>query len=170
MTIVEIDDATDEHAGVRKTFTNEGDVIPTNLTVVDGEAKRLSVKYRPVIITTSVQPLQDLEQQGASRVFEISMPASVDAEQEKYIRKVIREKNRLAAITQEENSKEREILRRAAQILRDEGIKDVIVPFDVEEPEGTDRRGTGQFIRLIKISAFINQNRDGLCAWMMIGR
>jgi len=67
------------------------------------------------MITTLVQPLQDLEHQGASRVFEVSMPSSVDEEQEKHIRKVIREKNRLAAIAQEENNKERDILRRAAQ-------------------------------------------------------
>jgi len=49
------------------------------------------------------------------------------------------------------------------RILRDEGIKDVIVPFDIEEPSGTDRRGTGQFVRLIKISAFINQKQR----WIM---
>jgi len=133
-----------------------------NLTVVDGEAKVLKVQDRPVMITSSVQPLVDMDRQGASRVFEVSMPSFDNEEKEKQIRKVIREKNRLSAINQNENNKERDILRRAAEILRDEGIRDVLVPFDIEEPEGTDRRSTGQFIRLIKVSAFVNQSRSGL--------
>ena len=44
-----------------------------------------------------------------------------------------------------------------AWILREEGIRDILIPFDAEEPQGADRRGTGQFMKLIKISAFINQ-------------
>jgi len=36
-------------------------------------------------------------------------------------------------------------------------LREVLVPFDAIEPTGADRRGAGQFQRLIKISAFINQ-------------
>jgi DNA-binding transcriptional ArsR family regulator len=64
---------------------------------------------------------------------------------------------RTEAIASKKSDNERDVLRAMAWVLREEGVKGVLVPFDPEEPEDADRRGTGQFMKLIKISAFINQ-------------
>jgi hypothetical protein len=73
------------------------------------------------------------------------------------VRKAIRAARRAGAILAKKNNEQRDILRAMAWILREEGIRDILIPFDAEEPDGADRRGTGQFMKLIKISAFINQ-------------
>ena len=155
-TIVYIDDARPEHIPVLKTFRNEGNVTPRNLTVSDGEVLELIVKYRPVVLASSVTPLRDMEQQATSRTFLISIPDATK-EEEKKVRTAIRRQARAGAILSQKTDERLEILRALARMLRDEGIRDVLVPFDAEEPDGADRRGTGQFQRLIKISAFINQ-------------
>jgi hypothetical protein len=154
--IVYIDDARPEHIPVLKTFRNEGNVTPRNLTVSDGEVLELIVQYRPVVLASSVTPLRDMEQQATSRTFLILYPDATP-EEEKKVREAIRRKARAVAIMSQETDEELEVLRAMARILRDEGIRDILVPFDVIEPAGADRRGTGQFMRLIKISAFINQ-------------
>lgn len=155
--IIYLDDSREEHIPVLKTFRNEGNVTPCNLTVGDDKESVLQqVQYRPVIIGSSVNPLRDLEQQVGSRTFLASIPDATP-EEEKQVRKAIRLKSRAGAILSKKNNEQRDILRAMAWILREEGVKDILVPFDSEEPEGADRRGTGQFMRLIKISAFANQ-------------
>ena len=155
-TIVYIDDARPEHIPLLKTFRNEGNVTPRNLTVSDGEVQELIVKYRPVVLASSVTPLRDMEQQVGSRTFLASIPDATP-EEEKKVRAAIRRQVRAGAILSPKNDGQLKILRAMAGILRDEGLREVLVPFDAVEPVGADRRGTGQFQRLIKISAFINQ-------------
>ena len=65
-----------------KTFRNEGNVTPCNLTVGDDkESLMLQVPYRPVIIGSSVNPLRDLEQQAGSRAFLVSIPDATPEEE-----------------------------------------------------------------------------------------
>ena len=155
--IVYLDDEREEHIPVLKTFRNEGNVTPCNLTVGDDKESVLQqVQYRPVIIGSSVNPLRDLEQQAGSRAFLVSMPDATP-EEERQVRKAIRAAKRTGAILSKKNNEQRDVLRAMSWILREEGVRDILVPFDPEEPEGADRRGTGQFMKLIKISAFINQ-------------
>ena len=155
--VIYLDDQREEHIPVLKTFRNEGNVTPCNLTVGDDKESLLQqVPYRPVIIGSSVNPLRDLEQQAGSRAFLVSIPDATPKE-EKEVRKAIRAAKRTGAISAKKNNEQRDILRAMAWILREEGIRDVLIPFDAEEPDGTDRRGTGQFMKLIKIAAFINQ-------------
>lgn len=155
--IIYLDDEREEHIPVLKTFRNEGNVTPCNLTVGDDKESLLQkVPYRPVIIGSSVNPLRDLEQQAGSRAFLVSIPDATP-EEEKQVRMAIRAAKRAGAIQAKKNNEQRDILRAMSWILREEGIRDVLIPFDAEEPEGADRRGTGQFMKLIKISAFINQ-------------
>ena len=139
-----------------KTFRNEENVTPCNMTVVDGEVLELMVKYRPAVLGSSVIPLRDLEKQASSRTFMLSIPDATP-EEEKKVREAIRLHARAGAIMSKKNEEQLMILRAMATILRDEGIREILIPFDVIEPEGADRRGTGQFMRLIKVSAFINQ-------------
>jgi predicted transcriptional regulator len=154
--IIYIDDARMEHIPVLKTFRNEGNITPRNLTVVDGEVLELVVPYRPVVLASSVTPLRDMEQQATSRTFLISIPdAPADVEQK--VRKEIRRQAREGAILSQTLDDQRRHLQVMAGILRDEGVRDILVPFDAQEPTGADRRGTGQFVRLMKISTFINQ-------------
>jgi len=154
--IIYIDDARTEHIPVLKTFRNEGNITPRNLTVVDGEVLELVVPYRPVVLASSVTPLRDMEQQATSRTFLISIPdAPADVEQK--VRKEIRRQAREGAILSQTLDDQRRHLQAMAGILRDEGTRNILVPFDALEPRGADRRGTGQFVRLMKISAFINQ-------------
>jgi len=155
-TIVYIDDARPEHIPVLKTFRNEGNITPRNLTVSDGEVLELIVQYRPVVLASSVTPLRDMEQQATSRTFLISI-RDATPEEEKKVREAIRQQARMGAILWHGVDKQIKVLRAMAATLRDEGVREVLVPFDAEEPTGADRRGTGQFQRLIKISAFINQ-------------
>jgi hypothetical protein len=152
-----LDDEREEHIPVLKTFRNEGNVTPCNLTVGDDKESLLQqVPYRPVIIGSSVNPLRDLEQQAGSRAFLVSIPdATTDEERE--VRKAIRAAKRTGAILSKKSDEQRDVLRAMAWTLREEGVRDILVPFDAEEPDGADRRGTGQFMKLIKISAFINQ-------------
>jgi len=155
--IVYIDDGRPEHIPVLKTFRNEGNVTPRNMSVIDGEFMELTVQYRPVVMSSSVTPLRDMEQQATSRNFLIPIPDATD-EEEKDIRTTIRKQARAGAVLSNGDDDERRILQTMARILRDdESVKDVLIPFDVVEPQGADRRGTGQFMRFIKISAFINQ-------------
>jgi hypothetical protein len=84
------------------------------------------------------------------------LPDPTKAE-EKRVRKKIRARLRAGALLAGNEDKEQAVLQQAARILRDDGIKSVLVPYDAEEPESADRRGTGQFVRLVKISAFMNQ-------------
>lgn len=155
--IIYLDDEREEHIPVLKTFRNEGNITPCNLTVGDDKDSLMQrVPHRPVIIGSSVNPLRDLEQQAGSRAFLVSIPDATP-EEEKMVRKAIRATKRMEAILSKKNNEKRDILRAMVWILREEGIRDVLVPFDPEEPKGADRRGTGQFMKLIKISAFINQ-------------
>ena len=155
--IVYLDDEREEHIPVLKTFRNEGNVTPCNLTVGDDKESVLQqVQYRPVIIGSSVNPLRDLEQQAGSRAFLVSIPDATP-EEERQIRKAIRAAKRTGAILSKKNNGQRDVLRAMSWILREKGVRDILVPFDPEEPEGADRRGTGQFMKLIKISAFVNQ-------------
>lgn len=67
--VIYIDDGRPEHIPVLKTFRNEGNVRPTNLTVSDGVFLELVVQYRPVVLASSVTPLRDMEGQATSRAF-----------------------------------------------------------------------------------------------------
>ena len=86
----------------------------------------------------------------------VSIPDATP-EEEKAVRKAIRAAKRTGAILSKKSDEQRDVLRAMAWTLREEGVRDILVPFDAEEPDGADRRGTGQFMKLIKISAFINQ-------------
>jgi hypothetical protein len=97
-----------------------------------------------------------MEQQATSRTFLISIPDATPDE-EKKVRVAIRRQARAGAVLSRKTDEQLQTLRAMAGILRDEGLKEVLVPFDALEPVGADRRGAGQFQRLIKISAFINQ-------------
>jgi len=154
--VIYIDDARPEHIPVLKTFRNEGNVRPTNLTVSDGEFLELVVQYRPVVLASSVTPLRDFEGQATSRAFLASVPDATP-EEEQRVRAKIRQQIATSALLSQKNDSRQKTLQEIARILRDEGIRDVVIPFDVKEPQGADRRGTGQFMRLIKVSAFINQ-------------
>jgi predicted transcriptional regulator len=155
--VIYLDDEREEHIPVLKTFRNEGNVTPCNLTVGDDKESLLQqVPYRPVIIGSSVNPLRDLEQQAGSRAFLVSIP-DASPEEEKKVRKAIRAAKRTGAILSKKNNAQRDVLRAMVWILREQGVRDILIPFDAEEPNGTDRRGTGQFMKLIKISAFVNQ-------------
>jgi hypothetical protein len=154
--IIYIDDAREEHIPVLKTFRNDSSIPPRNISVNDGEFADIKIKERPIVLASSVQTLNDLEGQAISRSFLITLPDPTKAE-EKRARKKIRARLRTGSLLARNEDNEQAVLREAAKILRDEGIKSVVVPFDAEEPQGADRRGTGQFVRLIKISAFINQ-------------
>jgi hypothetical protein len=155
--IIYIDDVRAEHIPVLKTFRNEGNVTPCNLTVGDDKESLLQqVPYRPVIIGSSVTPLRDQEQQAGSRAFLVSVPDATPEEEEQ-VRKAIRASKRTGAILSKKSDEQRDVLRAMAWILREEGVRDILIPFDAEEPDGADRRGTGQFMKLIKLSAFINQ-------------
>lgn len=155
-TIIYLDDVQEKHIPLLKTFRNDGSTSPLHGTVVEGTAKELKVNGRPVIIGSSVMPLRDLEQQATSRVFLISIP-DASPEEESAVHKKIISRISYGALFRSETDEQLYVLREMARILRDEGIDQVIVPFDVNEPDGADRRGTGQFMRLIKVSAFINQ-------------
>lgn len=154
--IVYLDDARDEHIPLLKTFRNDGPIIPRNATVADGEYVDIPISGRPVLIASSVVPLRDHEQQATSRTFLITIP-DPDEDEEREIRKKIRQRLEAGPLLSESEDKERDVLREMSRILRDEGTSSIVVPFDAREPESADRRGTGQFVRLIKISAFINQ-------------
>jgi hypothetical protein len=154
--IIYIDDVREEHIPVLKTFRNDSSIPPRNISVNDGEFADMKIKERPIVLASSVQTLNDLEGQAISRSFLITLPDPTKAE-EKRVRKKIRARLRTGSLLTGSEDEEQAVLREAARILRDEGIKSVVVLFDAEEPESADRRGTGQFVRLIKISAFINQ-------------
>ena len=155
--VIYLDDEREEHIPVLKTFRNEGNIPPCNLTVGDDkDSLMLRVPHRPVIIGSSVNPLRDLEQQVGSRAFLVSIPDATP-EEEKEVRKAIRSTRRMKSILTKKNNVQRDVLRAMAWTLREEGVRDILIPFDAEEPDGADRRGTGQFMKLILISAFINQ-------------
>lgn len=154
--IIYIDDARPEHIPVLKTFRNESSVQPTNITVADGEFLELIVQYRPVVIASSVTPLRDHEGQATSRALLVSVPDATE-EEEKKVREKIRQQIATGAILSQKTDDKRLILQQMVRILRDEGVRNVAIPFDIREPKGADRRGTGQFMRLIKVLAFINQ-------------
>jgi hypothetical protein len=154
--IIYIDDVREEHIPVLKTFRNDSSIPPRNISVNDGEFADMKIRERPIVLASSVQTLNDLEGQAISRSFLITLPDPTKAE-EKRVRKKIRTRLRAGALLAGSDDKEQAVLRQAARILRDEGINTVLVPYDAEEPESADRRGTGQFVRLIKISAFMNQ-------------
>ena len=154
--IIYIDDAREEHIPVLKTFRNDSEVTPRNCTTVDGEFLELTIQYRPVVMASSVTAPRDLEQQLGSRTFLITVQDASEDE-EKLVRATIRQRAEIAALMTEQEDHGLEILHEVARTLRDEGIKAVVIPFDVVEPSSADRRGTGQFMRLIKISAFIHQ-------------
>jgi hypothetical protein len=154
--IIYIDDVREEHIPVLKTFRNDSSIPPRNISVNDGEFADMKIRERPIVLASSVQTLNDLEGQAISRSFLITLPDPTKAE-EKRVRKKIRTRLRAGALLAGSEDKEQAVLKQAARILRDEGIKSVLIPYDAEEPESADRRGTGQFMRLIKISAFMNQ-------------
>ena len=124
--VIYLDDQREEHIPVLKTFRNEGNVTPCNLTVGDDKESLLQkVPYRPVIIGSSVTPLRDLEQQAGSRAFLVSIPDATP-EEEKEVRKAIRAARRAGAILSKKNNEQRDILRAMAWILREEGVRDIL--------------------------------------------
>ncbi|MCP1393357.1 MAG: hypothetical protein J5I35_11495 [Methanothrix harundinacea] len=154
--ILYINDARGEHIPVLKVFRDDGPGAPRNLTVVDGESLDLTVPGRPIVQSSSVLPLRDDEGQAVSRSF-LATVADVDEAGEKMVRGKIRQGLRYGALRRPEADTQKAVLQQMGRILRDEGIRDVVVPFDADEPSSADRRGTGQFVRLIKISAHENQ-------------
>ena len=155
--IIYIDDARTEHIPILKTLRNDSDGGLSHGTVIDGEAVDMEITGRPAVIASSVKPLRDLEGQAANRSFLITIE-KLSKELEKNIHAKIRQNIGKGAMSASSGQdEERLVLQEASKILRDEGIKDVLVPFDAEEPEGSGNRATAQFTRLIIISAFIHQ-------------
>lgn len=154
--ILYINDARVEHIPVLKVFRDDGPGAPRNLTVVDGESLDLVVPGRPVVQSSSVLPLRDDEGQAVSRSF-LATVADVDEAGEKKVRGKIRWGLQYGALRRPDADTEKAVLQQMSRILRDEGIRDIVIPFDSPEPSSADRRGTGQFVRLIKISAHENQ-------------
>lgn len=155
-TLIYVDDARLDHIPVLKVFRNDGPVDPRNLTVVDGAVSDQQVPGHPVVQASSVVPLRDFDEQNTSRTFLISVPDADEATERK-VRAKIRHRLEYGALQKESNDEDKTILQEMARIIRDDGIRDVVIPFDVVEPKSADRRGTGQFLRLIKISAHENQ-------------
>lgn len=153
-----IDDAREEHIPILKSFRNDGGIDPHSMTVIDGKFAEMIVEYRPAIIASSITPLRDAEGQATSRAFLCPYP-NVTPDEEKLVRTSIKKNISIGALFSSHNTDRKRVLQATALLLRDTGIKDVLIPFVVQEPDGADRRGTGQFMRLIKISAFINQFR-----------
>jgi DNA-binding transcriptional ArsR family regulator len=155
--ILYIDDARKEHIPILKTLRNDSEGGLSHGTVIDGEAVDMMVKGRPAVIASSVKPLRDLEGQAANRSLLITIEKP-SKETEAHIHAKIRQYIGKGAIRASSGQdEEMSILQQASRILRDEGIKDIIVPFDAEAPKGCGNRATAQFARIIVISAFIHQ-------------
>jgi len=97
-------------------------VTPRNLTVVDGSVLELIVQNRPVVLSSSVTPLRDMEQQATSRVFLIPIPDATP-EEEALVRAAIRRKARAGAILSQKTDEQLKVLRAMARILRDEACE-----------------------------------------------
>jgi len=154
--IICINDARPDHIPFMKVARDDCKGNPCNLTVVNGESVMLEIPGHPVIQTSSVLPLRDLEGQAISRSF-LAPIKDATAEEEAQVKKTIREREEYGELLEDDDTEERETLQEMTRILRDEGVHKVIITFDPSEPEGADRRGTGQFMRLIKVSAHENQ-------------
>jgi hypothetical protein len=155
--IIYIDDCRDEHVPILKTMRNDSDGGLSHGTVIDGEAVDLVIAGRPAVIASSVKPLRDLEGQVANRSFLITIEKQSKDLEKKIHSKIRQNIGKGAMSPPSEQDEEKQILQEASRILRDEGLKDIVAPFDVEEPEGSGNRATAQFERLIIISAFIHQ-------------
>lgn len=154
--IIYLDDARPEHVPLLKSFRNDGPITPRNATVADGEFIDIPIEGRPVIIASSVVPLRDLEGQATSRTF-LGAVSDPTPEDEIEIRTKIRKHLEAGGLVVKGEDQDKTLLQEIVRITKDEGISSVVVPFDAREPDSADRRGTGQFIRLIKISAYIHQ-------------
>lgn len=154
--IIYLDDARPEHVPLLKSFRNDGPITPRNATVADGEYIDIPIEGRPVILASSVVPLRDLEGQATSRTFLITVSDPTEEEELK-IRRQIRKRLEAGGLMVTGEDKDKQVLQEIIRITKNEGVSSVIVPFDAKEPDSADRRGTGQFIRLIKISAYIYQ-------------
>ena len=128
--IIYIDDAREEHIPVLKTFRNDSEVTPRNCTTVDGEFLELTIEHRPIVMASSVTAPRDLEQQLGSRTFLITVQDASE-EEEKLVRATIRQRAEVAALMTEQEDHGLEILHQVARTLRDEGVRDVVIPFDV---------------------------------------
>lgn len=157
--IIYIDDARNEHIPILKTLRNDSEGSPSHGTVINGESVDMVITGRPAVIASSVKPLRDLEGQATNRGFLITIEKPSKDTKEKVHAKIRQNIGKGALRTPSGQDEEKLILQEASRILRDEGIKDILIPFDAEEPEGSENRATAQFSRLIVISAFIHQYR-----------
>lgn len=155
--IIYIDDIRDDHIPIIKTLRNDTRGRQCHGTVIDGEAVDLEINGRPAVIGSCVKPLRDLQGQASSRAFQVPNKEP-SKEIEDNIHETIRRgigKGAMKSISGW--SQEKLVLQQASRILRDCGLRGIVVPFDASEPKGSGRRATAQFVRLIIISAFIHQ-------------
>ncbi len=163
--IIYIDDNREEHIGLLKSMRNEADVPSALGTVVDGKAVSIKMNGNPVVIASSVLPNRDLGGQGTSRAFLVSIEKP-DTTTEQKVHEKIRQKvayNGLNKVLSDlglsDADLEKTAIIEATRMLRDEGIRNVSIPFDAPEPDGTTRRDTNKFMKLILVSAFIHQRQ-----------
>lgn len=155
--IIYIDDARKEHIPILKTMRNDSEGGLSHGTVIDGVAVDMTIKGRPAIIASSVKPLRDLEGQAANRSFLVTIEKLSKDLERKIHAKIRQNIGKGAMRASSGQDEEKLILQEASRILKDEGLKDILVPFDAEAPGDCGNRATAQFERLIVISTFIHQ-------------
>ena len=155
--IVDLDDAKAENIPILKVLRNDTDERQCHGTVIDGVAVDLEITGRPAVIASMVKPLRDPQGQCTSRALQISTEKPLENVEKNVHGKIRKNVGRKPLKRSSKNDQDKLALQQASRILRDEGINEIIVPFDVEEPKGSGRRATAQFARLILVSAFIYQ-------------
>lgn len=158
--IVYLDDVREEHLGLLKSMRNEPEITGRLGTVVDGKAVNIELSGHPVVLASSVLPLRDLGGQGTSRAFLIPIekpPGFIEKQIRDKIRQKIERRGLNQILSSQDDSEEKLVIKEAERFLRDEGIKNISIPFDAEGPENSGRRDTGKFVKLIAVSAFMHQ-------------
>jgi hypothetical protein len=155
--IIYVDNVCDKHVPIMRIFRNESEGNFSYATVIDGEALHMKITGRPAVIASSSKPLKDLESQISNRFLPIEVNRPLKELRKKVHAKIRQNIGKRAIRASTWQDEEKLIIQEASRILRDNGIKDVINPFDAEEPEGSGNRYPAQFSRLIVISAFIHQ-------------
>jgi hypothetical protein len=154
--IICLDNLRDKNVPVLKIYRNNSGIGCSYVTVIDADALFIEIIGRPAVIASSFKPLKDLENQAINRF----LPIKIDKLSKVLDKKIHAKRHNIskrsiwASSGQYENKL---ILQEASRILRDEGIREFIVPFDVELPEESSNWARAQLSRLIEISAFIHQ-------------
>jgi hypothetical protein len=147
--VLYIDDARDEHIPILKSLRNDTEGRQGHGTVINGGAVDMELNGRPAVIASCIEPLRDAQGQAVSRSLQVSV-SKPSEDVEKKVKAKIRTKIARNALNRAvDDNQEKLVIQQASRILRDHGIKDIVVPFDAEKPKGSGRRATGQYERLI---------------------